>query len=170
MSAGSVSTPELIDLVDSTGSIIHHGVLRDDAEQYDGLHMQIVIAVIFNGLGQVLVHKRAVTKRVNPGDIDHVCGGIRTGEVPEDAAMREANEETGVHLKGLQVVDERVNSYGRYRYLLLGSSDEQPSRDLDPHEVEWAAYYSIEELRAKAETGEFTFVDGFFEDIEQVLA
>lgn len=57
--------------------------------------MQIVIAVIFNSLGQVLVHRRAQTKRVNGGDIDHVCGGMRSGETPTDAARREAEGEVG---------------------------------------------------------------------------
>lgn len=159
---------ELVDLVNRDGEIVRRAVERDDAEQYDGLHMQIVIAVITNGLGQVLVHERAKTKGVNPGDIDHVCGGILSGESPEAAAVREAKEEVGIEPKNLKVVREGVNPYGRYCYLLRGESDELPPAELDAAEVTWAAYYPIDELRTKNKSSELTFVDGFFDDIEAV--
>lgn len=161
---------ELIDLVNGEGEIIRPRVTRDDAEQYEGLHMQIVIAVITNGLGHVLVHQRAKTKRVNPGDIDHVCGGILSGETPEDAVRRESREETGIDPTDLKVMRQGVNPYNRYCYLLGGRSDDLPGTNLDPQEVAWAAFMPVENLRAKNETGELTFVDGFFEDIEHALA
>lgn len=78
-------------------------------------------------------------------------------------------ERWGVRPQRLSVVGAEVNSYGRYRYLLVRYSDDSPSDDLDSNEVEWAAYYGVDELRAKAQTGEVTFVDGLFEDIEQAL-
>ena len=37
---------EYIDLVNSHGDIVKRNVERDDAAHYDGLHMQIIIAVI----------------------------------------------------------------------------------------------------------------------------
>lgn len=157
---------ELVDLVNASGEIVERGVTRDDTEHRDGLHLQIVIAVVFNGLGQVLVHERAATKKVNPGDIDHVCGGILAGETPERAAVREAEEEVGVTLANLRMVRKGVNSYNRYCYLLVGKSDQEPAAQLDPSEVAWAAYYEPSELAAANESGKLSFVDGFFEDME----
>jgi ADP-ribose pyrophosphatase YjhB (NUDIX family) len=92
------------------------------------------------------------------------------GENPEAAARREAQEEVGVTPANLHVVRRDVNSYGRYCYLLTGQTDEQPTSKLDPREVAWATYASIEELHAKKESGELTFVNDFFEDLEFALA
>jgi len=160
---------ELIDLVNRDGTVVKHSVVRDDAERYDGQYMQIVIAVITNGLGQVLVHERAKTKKVNPGDIDHVCGGILSGETPEDAVIREAKEEVGVIPKSLRIIRRGVNSYGRYCYLLHGVADELSPKELDASEVSWAGYVSVDDLRAKNDSGELTFVGGFFEDLDTAL-
>jgi 8-oxo-dGTP pyrophosphatase MutT (NUDIX family) len=161
---------ELIDLVDDHGEVVRTGVLRDDAESYDGLPMQIVIAVVMNGLGQVLVHQRATTKKVNGGDVDHACGGLLSGEIPEAGAYREAQEEGGVRLCDTKIIQAGVNSYGRYRFLLSAETENPPGTDLDLREVAWAAYYYPDELCAKRDSGELTFVDGFFEDLDAVLA
>lgn len=165
---GSMS--ELIDLVDRNGTVIQRGIVRDDANAYDGLHMQIVIVVILDSHGHTLVHQRAKTKRVNPGDIDHVCGAMLAGETPEAAAQREASEEVGVTLRNLQIVRQGVNSYGRFCYLLSAISDDMPAGIHDPEEVEWVAYHAPEALRRGFATGKLTFVDGFFEDLEHALA
>lgn len=157
---------ELIDLVDPNGAIVQSSVPRDDAAEYEGLHMQIVIAVIQNKAGKFLVHKRSMQKRVNPGDIDHVCGGMYSGETPEAAVVREAREEGGVSIGNSKIIHASVNEYNRYRYLIAATSNDTPDPTfLDPAEVEWAAFYSLEELEQKRDSGEFTFVDGFFEDI-----
>jgi 8-oxo-dGTP pyrophosphatase MutT (NUDIX family) len=158
---------ELIDLVNSSGHIVKTNVERDDAAHYDGLHMQIVIAVIRNAAGKYLVHQRAHTKKVNPGDIDHVCGGMHAGETPEATTEREAKEEGGVHITEAKVVHAGVNEYNRWRYLVTAYTDDEPDITLtEPSEVAAVGFYSYDELKAKQQSGEFTFVDGFFEDIE----
>lgn len=158
---------ELIDIVDKTGQIIRSGVERDDAIEYPDGHMQIIIVLIRNPQGKFLVHKRAMAKRVNPGDIDHVCGGMYSGETPEATTLREAQEEGGVTVHEIKIVHQGLNEYGRYRYLLTAETTDEPDKALlDPSEVEWAGFYSLEELKAKQDSGEFTFVDGFFEDID----
>lgn len=158
---------ERIDLVNSSGDIVKTDVERDDAAHYDGLYMQIIIAVIRNKKGEYLVHQRAHTKKVNPGDIDHVCGGMHAGETPEDATKREATEEGGVHIAEATVVRAGVNEYNRWRYLVTAYTDDEPDIALtDPSEVAAVGFYSYDELKAKQASGEFTFVDGFFEDIE----
>lgn len=111
----------------------------------------------------MLVHKRALDKKVNPGDIDHVCGGIHSNESVEQAALRETQEETGVEPSKLEVVLRGVNKYNRYRTLLTGESNNEP-RAVDPSEVEWVRFLSLDELKTKKESGEFSFVDEFFEE------
>lgn len=162
---------EYIDLVNSHGDIVKRNVERDDAAHYDGLHMQIIIAVIRNKRGEFLVHRRSLKKNVNPGDYDHVCGGMYAGETPEDTTTREALEEGGVHIAEAKVVHAGVNEYNRWRYLVTATTEDEPDITLtDPDEVAAVGFYAHDDLREKQQSGEFTFVDGFFEDIDLVIA
>lgn len=155
---------ELIDLVDKTGKVVKTKATRDDLVRHPDLHMQIVIVVLFRN-EHVLVHARSHKKSVNPGDIDHVCGGILSGETPVEAAMRESIEETGVRPKNLRIVGEGINEYNRYRYLLVGEAEDKPTVQ-DADEVGWTDYIHVKELYEKSKSGELTFVDGFFNDID----
>lgn len=160
---------ELVDLVDGSGTVIKYGISRSEADLYLNLHVQIVIGVIFDKEGRILVHRRAQTKEVNPGDIDHVCGGVKSGEKPEEAIVREADEETSTKPQNLRIVLQGVNTYNRYRTLFVGESDDEPEQG-DPTEVEWVRFIHPDELREKLNSGEFTFVDDFFEDTGLALA
>jgi len=159
---------EIVDLVDASGQIQKRGVPRVEVEKYTDLHLQIVIAVIFDYAGRILAQKRALTKSTCPGDIDHVCGAVKSGETPEMATARESLEETGLKVKNLKIVEQGVNSYNRYRYLLVGVANGEPN-SYDPAEVEWVKFISPEELKVKSQSGEFTFVGEFFEDMELAL-
>lgn len=162
-----MNNEELVDLVDSQGMVRERNVPRSKVADYSDLHMQIVVAVITNDQGEYLVHQRALTKDIDPGAIDHVCGAVMAQETPEDAAQREALEETGVRPDSLQIVRQGVNSYGRYRYLLQGKATMEPGI-ADPQEAIWAKYISLEELQQKAASGEFIFVGEFFDDISVI--
>lgn len=158
---------ERVDLVDSGGSVQLKNVARERAEDHPELHMQIVIVVIFNSKGEVLVHQRSASKKVNPGNIDHICGGVISGETPEQAAIRETREEAGVEISALTRVLCSVNKYNRYRWLFAARSDAEPILS-EPDDIQWVAYKSVTELATKRETGDYTFVDDFFE--ETILA
>ena len=159
---------EFVDLVDSLGIIRRKSVPRSETNSYPNLHLQIVIGVVFDKSGRILVHKRAMTKKVNPGDIDHICGGIMSGETPEIAAVREAKEETGIEPYKLRVVAKGINKYNRFSYLLVGRADGEPG-SVDPNEVEWVRFIDLTELKRKNGTGELTFVDEFFEDTKLAM-
>lgn len=159
---------ELIDLVDKTGVIVKPRTTRNDLATFPNLHMQIVIVVLIRDK-QLLVHARSKKKKVNPGDIDHVCGGILAGETPQEAAIRETDEETGIKISKPLVIARGINEYNRYRYLLVTEVKDEPIVQ-DPDEVEWVRYMPIDELRKKAASGELTFVTGFFDDLDEALA
>ena len=161
-----ISHPERVDLVDSQGVIQKSGVLRSETELYPELHLQIVIGVIVNSSGEVLVHKRSKHKSVNPGDIDLVCGAVMSGEKPADAMVREAEEETGLIPQNVELVLEGLNSYNRYRYLFSGTAEGTPSTDVK--NAEWVKFLPLDELKAGHESGEMTFVDEFFVDLESI--
>lgn len=154
---------ELVDLVDSSGQIQQKGIPRTEIDRFPDLRLQIVIVVVFDSQGRILVHKRGMSKKVNPGDIDHICGGVHSNESVEQAASRETLEEAGIEPDKLKVVLKGVNKYNRYRTLLIGESTKEP-KVMDPGEVEWVRFIHPDELKAKMSSGEFTFVDEFFED------
>lgn len=159
---------ELVDLVDANGEIKEIGVPRNEIDKRLGHYLQIVIAVVFDESGKVLVQKRALTKSTCPGDLDHTCGAIKSGETPEEATTREALEETGLKFEDLKIIGQKLNGYSRYRYLIVGKSNGEPN-SYDPNEVEWVKFISIEDLKSGQKTGKYTFVDDFFEDLELVL-
>lgn len=158
---------ERIDLVDRTGKIVRYNVPRDDMARFNGLYMPIVIVVLFRGK-DLLVRARSLSKKVNPGDIDHVCGGIAAGEVPLEAAVREAYEETGVIPRNIRLIAEGLNEYGRYRYLFTGEVSGSPTADSD--EIEWIDFMPIQKLREHHASGALTFVSGFFSDLDVVAS
>ncbi len=162
---------ELVDFVNSNGEVLKTSVPRSEAEKSmtESLHIPIVIAVIRNSLGEVLVHERAEQKRFS-GEIDHVCGAISTGEEPETAMIREIKEEVGVVPTSLEIVRKGVNVYGYYCYLFAAYSDEIPPTDLNPTEVAWADYVSVEDLRQNQKSGAMKFVEDFFIDLDAVLS
>lgn len=159
---------ELVDLVDSSGNIQKRLVPRTKADLYPNLHLQIIVGVVFDSSGRMLVQRRSLTKKVNPGDIDHVCGAILSGETPEQATTRESLEETGINPVNLSIITAGINKYSRYRYLVVGRSDKEPKVS-NPKEVDWVRFVHLKELLTKASTGEYTFVDEFFEDTQLAL-
>lgn len=162
-----MSDTELVDLVDREGKIQVRGIPRDQVDKYPDLYLPIVVVVTTNPKGEYLVHQRPHAKDVDGGLVDHVCGGIRSGETPLVAAPRESLEETGVQPKKLRIIEAGVNSYGRYRYLIVGSASGKLTLR-ESKDATWIDYKSLEALRADEATGEYAFVGEFFEDIELI--
>ena len=160
---------ELVDLVNSRGEIIEAGVERAVAEARKDAYMRIVILVITNRKGEVLFHQRHKDKSIEPNKIDHVCGAVKSDETPEQACMREAQEELGVVPTGLRRVSEGVNVYGYYRILFAAQCEQPPVVDIMAKEANFASVTSIDDLRDMQESGEYQFVDDFFTDYEAVL-
>ena len=66
------------------------------------------------------------------------------------------------------MITKGINKYNRFRYLLAGESNDTPER-LDPSEVEWVRFISLNDLKEKHQSGEWGFVEEFFEDTELAL-
>lgn len=157
---------ELVDLVNKHGEIQKIGVPRHEVGNHPDLHMQIVIVIAFDSLLRMLVHRRGAEKS-DAEKFDHICGAIQSGETPEEAALREGLEETGVALQNVRKVHAGVNEYSRYRHLFVADAEGEPSIS-DPKEVMWVGYMHPDELRETHNAGEIGFVDGFFKDVELV--
>jgi 8-oxo-dGTP pyrophosphatase MutT (NUDIX family) len=160
---------ELVDLVDHNGNVVRTRVPRhEEVVPADGLHMQIVVVVLFNPLGHVLVQQRAFHKS-SGGNLDFICGAVISGETPTGAAIRETQEESGLTGIPLNLVRKGVNEYGRYCYLFTGETAQPPGQP-DPDETVWVEFRLPKDLIALHDGELIGFVSGFFEDLAAAQA
>lgn len=167
---------ERVDLVDATGAATLFGVSRAEVKvrkaEYvaQGLYQPIVIVIVFDPQGRVIAQVRGERKAGDgDGQVDHVCGVIASGEGWQEAARREAREEIGVELTDLQLVEQSVNSYERYRTLCVAHTKEIP-HVVSAEEVSEIIVAKPDQLSQLALTHSTEFVRGFFSDLQKVLA
>lgn len=166
---------ELVDLVDENGRVVIRRVPRSEVRRRkdelisQGLFQPIVVVVVLDDADRVIAQVRGNSKGDDGAqEIDHVCGVIGAGETWEKAARREAAEEIGVELAGLELIEQRVNVYQRHRSLAVAKSLGDP-RVVDPREVSRVFRAHPEELRA-LQAGAASFVRGFFADLDLAVA
>ena len=104
--------------------------------------------VVRDPAGRVYLHRRTTTKDVYPGLLDFAAGGVvLAGEEPDEGAVREVEEELGVHgvpLERLGVADyaDDATRYRAFRYTVTWGG---PVR-WQPEEVSWGAWVELSEL------------------------
>ena len=91
---------EYWDIYDSEKRPTGRLMKRNDWILKDGEYHLSVLAVIGRSDGRFLITKRIMTKHWAPGWWEVPGGGVRAGETSENAARREAYEETGLDLSG----------------------------------------------------------------------
>lgn len=164
-----MSTGEIVDLVDADGNVQVVGLPREEAcaNQDPDLYVPIAVAVVFNGLGQVLVQQRSHRKLVDGGKLDLVCGIVASGEDPQETAARETMEETLVQPVGLRQIAAGVNVYRRYRHLFIGHSDQSGRTVTEANEeVEWAQFMNPVSARLMALGPRYRAVGDFREHLD----
>ncbi len=86
---------ELIDVVDDDDRVVEQRP-RAEVRRHNLTHRSVYI-LVFNGAGELFVHRRTTTKDVYPGYYDVAIGGVvGAGEGYGDAAARELREELGI--------------------------------------------------------------------------
>lgn len=145
---------ELVDVVDDDDQVVAT-VTRAEMRAGRLQHRAVAVAV-FGSDGRLLVHRRADTKDVWPGQWDIAAGGVvGAGETYAEAARRELAEELGVDvpldgftdLGGGRFRDDAVALLGRgYRVVHDG-----PFRFTDGEiaEVRWVGFDELDVLRAE---------------------
>ena len=90
---------ELIEVLNKDGTQTGKVVTRKEAHEKGLLHRIVVIAII-DKEGHILMQQRAKNKETNPGKWDvSVAGHVSAGQTSLQAAIREVEEEVGIHLE-----------------------------------------------------------------------
>lgn len=86
---------ELIDIVDKNGNFTGEVLEKEIAPDRNLLHSEIACFII-NSNNEILLQKRSMNKRFNPGKWGLCAGHVDSGESLEEAAIREIKEEIGL--------------------------------------------------------------------------
>jgi isopentenyldiphosphate isomerase len=146
-----MSTDELVDIVDDDDTVLYQAT-RAEVRRANLLHRNVAILCL-NRAGQICLHRRSVTKDLFPGLYDMFTSGVvGAGETYVDAAIRELEEELGIHGVALEPLfhhryeGDRTRAHTAvYRVEWNGAIRPQAT------EIEWVGHRTRQELVANLE-------------------
>ena len=162
---------EMVDILDDKGNKTGQVLTRSESHAKNLWH-PIIHLWIFNLKGEILMQRRSANKPVFPDVWDVAVGGhVSAGESPQDAVIKEAQEELGIKIDkqkfkficktrfGTKMPDGWVNNIFIWSYIT--KMDIQIAElKLQEEEVSGAKWFSLDELdkmlNNPAETEDFS--------------
>ena len=155
------TTDEIVVIVDEKNNVV--GAAPRSQMRAQGLAHRATYILVFNSMGDLYVQKRTPLKDIYPGYYDVAAGGVvLEGEIYEECAKRELEEEMGI--RGIPLTqlfdfyheDGGSRVWGRvYRCIYDGEIV------LQEEEVESGEFQRIEEVLQRGENEKFT-PDGIY--------
>ena len=143
---------EKFELVDKngnkTGKVITYLETYNSNNIPNECYLPVVGVVIVNSKNEILLQKRSMLKKSNPGKWG-ICGGkINLGETPIDAAVRETLEEIGINIERskLKEIRKAANGKGYFTIFYIKQDLDIKECRLKKDEVEAIRYFRVEEL------------------------
>ena len=135
---------ELLDIVDEYGNKTGEVVEREKAHDLNLFHWEISVFLI-NDKKELLLQKRAATKRMNPNMWGSCAGHVDSGEGIEETALRELEEEIGIKfsiddlhvLEEMQVTKKEINSHLTRVYYIYYNGNDFKIQTEELSEVKW---------------------------------
>ena len=142
---------ELLDVFDEDNNYLGYSLDRSEVHNKNLWHHH-VSAWIMNFGGKVLLQKRALIKKKNPGKWAKTGGHVDAGETPLEAIKREVYEEIGLLLNDDELEKVEIfksvlddDHYYSYGYILFTNLKEEEFK-LQKEEVCMVKCFEIEEL------------------------
>ena len=88
---------EYIDVIDENNNLTGKVVSKNEVHE-KGLFYREVIGIIVNDKNEVLLQKRAASKKEHANKWEFCYGHVSAGEMPRTAMLRELEEESGLKL------------------------------------------------------------------------
>ena len=125
------------------------------------------ICYIDNGKEFLLLHRNKKANDVHAGKWIGVGGKLEKGETPQECAVREILEETGLRvnkpiLKGIITFPDFTPDNDWYTYVFKATEFEGELIDCDEGTLEWVPYEEI--LSKSTWEGDYTFLSWILED------
>ena len=144
---------ELLDVVDEHGNFTGEVMDREKVHDLNLLHWEVAVFII-NKNKEVLLQKRAATKRFNPNKWGLCAGHVDSGEGIEDTALREVEEEIGLELDAndlnvlekMEVNKRDSNSHITRIYYVICMEDNFKIQKEELSEVKWFKIDDIIEM------------------------
>lgn len=135
---------ELLDIVDEYGNKTGEVVEREKAHDLNLFHWEISVFPI-NDKKEILLQKRAATKRMKPNMWGSCAGHVDSGEGIEETALRELEEEIGLKisiddlhvLEERQVAKQKINSHLTRVYYIYYNGNDFKIQTEELSEVKW---------------------------------
>lgn len=151
---------EMLEIFDENNNSLNYAEERNKVHEQKLWHRH-VSAWIMNDKGLILMQKRSLNKKKNPGLWSKTGGHVDYKEEPLLAIKREIFEEIGLEVNNYECIDlfkndkekEKYFSYGYIVYTKLKENEFV----LQQEEVDSVKYFTIEELEANKDNPQFTF-------------
>lgn len=159
---------ELFAIVDEEDNVVGK-VSREECHRRRLIHRSVYI-LLFNARGELLIHRRAMSKDVYPGFYTgSVTGHVDYGETYDEAAKRELREELGIEaplekiakFRSFSEVEKEISWLYACRY----GGEIHP----DPEEIIETRFVSLEELAEDIALGRREYTNGFKEAFREYI-
>ena len=160
---------ELLDVVDENNDLIGR---KEDREiiHRDGLWHREVAIWIMNEKREMLLQKRAATKKSNPNKWGITAGHVEVGEEPLEVAKRETFEEIGLKLEDhdlefLFIEKTERNCNNHFKYMYYAKTDKKISEFvIQKEELSELKYISLKEFKdiIERQDDEYVFSKGSY--------
>ncbi|MFI7855390.1 NUDIX hydrolase [Pseudomonas promysalinigenes] len=140
----AASDRELVTWVDAQDQVL--GALPRAELRERGLIGRCTFILLFNGAGELCVHRRTLSKALYPGYWDVAAGGmVAAGEAYAESAARELAEELGIEGAELRFHERfYFNQPDNHLWCAVYSAVSDAPLRLQPEEVSEAKFISLE--------------------------
>lgn len=151
---------EILEVFNCDNNSLDYGLPREEVHTKKLWHRH-VSAWIMNYNGDILLQRRSLTKKKNPGMWSKTGGHVEAGEDTRAAIKREVYEEIGLNVDKIELVnifkyDSEIEKNYSYSYIIFTDKLESEFI-LQKEEVDSVKYYTIEELIENKNNLEFCF-------------
>lgn len=175
---------EYLDEVDRNNNFTGR-ILPKEEFHLKGFYYREVIGFVVNEQGEILLQKRASTKKIKPNLWEVCYGHVSKGETPDESIIREIGEEIGLEITsqeaitvGIELTEEFYEEryHNTFSYIFLIRTDKKISNfKMQEEEVSALKYVSIQELKVLLKNSNelafsnFEYMDKIIKKIEEII-